>query len=322
MTPPIQPELRPTRRAQTAPSTRLEQLGLQSLPVAFGLAGIGGAWGPVDAGVARETLAQAIEFGLTAFDVAPSYGTAEKLLGEALASRPGLRPVISTKIGRLASLDGTPDSRYDYTPGGIRATLEQSLATLGVPQVDLLFVHEPELVPVGERARVVATLRQLQADGLTRRLGLAGGHGAGWDRYIESGVFEVVMLFRRLDACILDGLAEDVPRVRRAGMATYGASPLHMGLLGSRYEEFVHGGRNWVWPQAITRALELHALAERKGLSLPMLAHRFLFSVAEIDRVVIGARNPAELADAWAAWRAGPLPAELFAEVCSPGPAP
>jgi aryl-alcohol dehydrogenase-like predicted oxidoreductase len=106
MTSPLPSELRPVRREFLEPSDRLERLGLHPSPVAFGLAGIGGAWGPVDPGLARETLRQAMELGVTVFDVAPSYGAAESLLGAALAGWPGPRPVISTKVGRLPGRDG------------------------------------------------------------------------------------------------------------------------------------------------------------------------------------------------------------------------
>ncbi|MEO6876126.1 MAG: aldo/keto reductase [Opitutaceae bacterium] len=313
---PLQVIARPTRQENFTPAAALERLGLRGDRIAFGLAGLGGAWGPVDAGLAHETLRLAMEFGLGVFDAAPAYGTAEKLLGEALASWRGERPVVSTKVGRLAARNGL-ELKFDYSSAGLRDSLRRSLDTLGLPVVDLLFLHEPFYVPREERARVVGVLRQLQADGLTRRLGLAGGHGEGWDGYIEAGGFDVVMLFRRLDACILEGLKDDVPRLHRAGVATYGASPLHMGLLGGRYEEFVRDRPEWIWPEPINRAVRLHVLAEKNGLTLPSLAHRFLFSTAEVDRVVIGPRTPGEVTAALADFSAGPLPAGLFAEISS-----
>jgi len=313
---PLQVIPHPSRHAAVTPADALARLGLRADRLAFGLAGIGGAWGPVDPGVARETLRQAVEAGVGVFDVAPAYGTAEKLLGEALAGWRGPRPVVSTKVGRLAAPDGLVIA-VDYSGSAMRDSLRRSLDTLGLPAVDLLFLHEPEMVPGEERPRVVEALRQLQAEGLTRRLGLGGGDGAGWDGFIESGCFDVVMLFRRLDACILDGMTADVPRVKAAGLAIYGASPLHMGLLGSRHEEFLREPPDWVWAQPIQRAIRLRALAERHGLSLPTLGHRFMFSVAEIDRTVIGARSPDELTAALADFAAGPLPAELFEEVCA-----
>lgn len=307
---------RPTRQATLTPCAALAQLGLGETRLAFGLAGIGGAWGRVDPGIARETLQQALALGIAVFDAAPSYGNSEQFLGEALARWRGPRPVVSTKVGRVEGRDAHEEV-FDFSSAGMRDSLQRSLATLGLPAVDLLFLHEPDYVPPAERPRVVDFLRQAQADGLARRLGVAGGDGRGWDGFVETGIFDVVMLFRRLDACIFDGLVDDLPRVRRAGLATYGASPLHMGLLGSRYEEFLRSRPEWVWADPIARATRLRALAERRGMSLPMLAHRFLFSVGEIDRVVIGARTPDELHDAWAAWQAGPLPADIFEDVCA-----
>jgi aryl-alcohol dehydrogenase-like predicted oxidoreductase len=125
-----------------------------------------------------------------------------------------------------------------------------------------------------------------------------------------------MMLFRRIDPCILNGVTEDLPRLQRAGLAIYGASPLHMGLLGARHELFLRDRPDWVWAPQIQRAIRLKTLAEKHGLSLAALAHRFTFSVNEIDRVVIGAGNRCELDSALADFKAGPLPVEPFDEVC------
>ncbi len=319
MTPlPLQVTPRPTRLESYPTAAGLERLGLRGDRLALGLAGIGGAWGPVDQGLARETLRLAIESGIGVFDVAPAYGTAEQLLGEVLVHWRGPRPVVSTKVGRIPGPNGH-EGVFDFSNEGMRDSLRRSLDTLGLPAVDLLFLHEPECVSPEHRARVVEEMRQMEADGLTRRLGLAGGHGAGWDGYIESGCFDVVMLFRRLDACILDGLVADVPRLRAAEIEIYGASPLHMGLLGSRHDEMVRERPKWVWAEQINRAVRLRALALKRGLALSTLGHRFLFSTGEVDRVVIGARSPGELTAALADFAAGPLPAELYEQVCATG---
>lgn len=309
------PALRPTRLPEFAPSAGLAARGLGAERLALGVAGVGGAWLPVDEGESIATLLHALERGVRAFDSAPSYVAGEKILGRALAQWRGPRPVVSTKTGRLPARSAH-EGNFDFSSASLRDSLRRSLDLLGLPSVDLLFLHDPQLVPPAERPRVVATLRQLQADGLARRLGLAGGDGAGWDGYVETGAFAVAMLFRRLDPCIFDGLAEDLPRVRRAGLATYGASPLHMGLLGARHDEFLRNQPEWVWPPQRARAVQLRALAERHCLALPSLAHRFMFGLAEVDRVVIGASNRAQLDAALADFAAGPLPPELFDAVC------
>ena len=306
---------RPTRRTDFGPSPKLDELGLGRNRLALGLAGLGGAWGPVDEDESLATILHALEKGIRVFDTAPAYGTSEKLLGRALAQWHGPSPVISTKVCRLPGRD-SHDENYDFSERGIRRSLERSLEMLGVPRVNLLFLHEPQRVPMAERPGVVGTLQQLQAEGLVGHLGIAGGHGADWDGLVESGAFAVVMLFRRIDPCILNGVAEDLPRLHRAGLATYGASPLHMGLLGARHAEFLRDEPDWVWAPQRARAIQLKTLAEKNRLSLATLAHRFTFSVNELDRVVIGAGNRRELESAWADFEAGPLPVELFDAVC------
>ncbi len=306
---------RPTRLEKYSPSLTLDSRGLADSRLALGLAGLGGAWGPVNVERSLETILHALERGIGAFDTAPSYQVAEKLLGQALNQWSGPQPIISTKVGRLPEKD-PHEMRYDYSTQGIRDSVRRSLDILGVSKIDLLFLHEPHLVPLDERLRVVDELRQIQADGLTLRLGIAGGHGEDWNNLVESRTFDVAMLFRRIDPCMLNGIAEDIPRLRSAEMLTYGASPLHMGLLGSRYEEFVRERPSWAWGSQIERAIRLKIIADKNALTLPELAHRFTFSVAELDRVVIGASNQQELQSALDDFEAGPLPAELFAEVC------
>lgn len=306
---------RPTRRTEFGVSSQLDGRGLGESRLALGLAGLGGAWGPVDEAESFATVTRALERGVCVFDAAPAYGAAEKLLGRALAGWRGPRPVVSTKVGRLPARDAH-EGRFDYSTEALRDSLQRSLDTLGLPAVDLLFLHEPEYVPPAERDRVVADLRQIQAEGRAHRLGLAGGHGAGWDGFVESGAFAVVMLFRRLDPVIFDGLTDDMPRIRRAGLLTYGASPLHMGLLGARHDEFVRERPPWVWGPQIDRAIRLKELADINGLTLAGLAHRFTFGLAELDRVVVGASTPAQLDAALADFAAGLLPAEVFNEVC------
>jgi aryl-alcohol dehydrogenase-like predicted oxidoreductase len=212
------------------------------------------------------------------------------------------------------------EEQVDHTSEGLRNSLLRSLDRLGLPQVDLLFLHEPEYTPRSERPRVLEVMCRLREEGLARRLGLAGGFKEGWEGFLKSGAIDVVMLFRRLDPCIFIGLEVDLPVIRQARALTYGASPLHMGLLGSRHEELVHGRPSRVWAAQVDRAMRLKAIAAAHGLPLATLAHRFMFGVGEIDRVVIGARTRAELRAALADFAAGPLPPEVFDEVCEGAP--
>lgn len=294
-------------------SPKLSARGLGESRLALGLGGLGGAWGPVDQGESLETLRHALHVGVTVFDTAPAYGTGEKLLGRALAEWRGPKPIISTKVGRLPAGDAL-DMKCDYHPSAMRDSLRRSLDVLGVECVDILLLHEPEMVPHADRERAFAALKQFQAEGLTRRLGLGGGFGAAWDGLLVPGAIDVVMNYARFNAATLIGRIEDQPRIRAAGALFYAASPLVMGLLGSRHDTFMRERPDWIPADLYRRAAALSDLAKRRGLTLPDLAHRFLFALAGADRVVIGAANLSEFKTAWTAWTAGPLPPEIFAE--------
>lgn len=305
---------RPTRLAQFGVSPKLAALGLGESRLALGLAGLGGAWGPVDEGKSLEAILRALAEGVAVFDAAPAYVAAERLLGRALAQWQGARPVVSTKVGRLPGHDDN-DLRFDYSFAGMRDSLRASLDVLQLDTVDLVFLHEPEFVPPADRARVAHALRQLQTDGMARRIGAGGASVHEWRPLLDAGALDVVLGFNRLNAVSFTALAEDLPPMRQRGAAYYAASPLAMGLLGSSQARWKQELPLWLSTCTRVHVEQLHRLAATHGLTLPALAHRFLFGVAEADRVVLGACTAVELLDALASWRAGPLPPEVFESV-------
>ena len=304
----------PERLQQIEFSSRLQRLGLGESRLALGTAGLGGVWGPVDPAESVETILLALSHGINVLDTAAAYGTAEIVVGQALQQWTGPRPVVSTKVGKLPS--DSPSSDYDFSSEGMRFSLRRSLDRLQVGQVDLLLLHEPEMVPADQRARVIDALCELKNAGLTRHLGLGGGYGSGWDIFVESGAFSVVMIHSRFDACCLEAFQSDIHRARTNGLAIYGASPLHNGLLGDRYDEFSTQAPSWLPRACLSAAGRVRRLADQYGLSLASLAHRFLYSAADVDRVVLGASRPSQLEAAVEDWRNGSLPEELFAAVC------
>ena len=104
---------------------------------------------------------------------------------------------------------------------------------------------------------------------------------------------------------------------RERGVAYYAASALHFGLLGRRFAQYRVAGPDgeWITAADLAAAARVERLAQAAGLPLATLAQRYLFGLAEADRVVIGARTPAQIAATLADWAAGPLPPDLFTAV-------
>ena len=282
----------------------------------YGTSGLGGVWGEVDLKESIACLHYAFQNGITALDTAPSYSKAEKVVGEALKSWSGERPFISTKVARLQA-EGAYDFKLDYSRKGMTDSVKRSLDLLGLEQVDLLFLHEPQCIPEDKIEEVIETLKEFKEVGLTKMLGVGGNPTDIFRPYITKDNFEVVSGFCKMDACNLTAFEKDIPHIKAQDLSYYAASSLHFALLGSRFESYVSNppGGIFFTNQDIANAKQMNQLAAAAGMPLSTLAQRYLFSIAEATRVVMGARTISQIESTIADWKQGALPEELFNEI-------
>jgi aryl-alcohol dehydrogenase-like predicted oxidoreductase len=121
-------------------------------------------------------LRRAVELGVNHIDTAGFYGRgavrANELIRTALTPyRDGL--VIATKVGPLPGPNGVP--RGQATPDRLRGLVEADLRSLGLDQLDLVYLRVGGMTgPGGESiAERFAVLAELQAEGLIRHLGVS-----------------------------------------------------------------------------------------------------------------------------------------------------
>ncbi|MBS0196022.1 MAG: aldo/keto reductase [Planctomycetes bacterium] len=86
---------------------------------------------------AEALLAAAAERGINFIDTAPAYGNAEERLGSLLGGQRD-RWVIATKAGEEFE---NGQSRFDFSPRAIRASVERSLVRLRTDRLDLVLIH-------------------------------------------------------------------------------------------------------------------------------------------------------------------------------------
>lgn len=283
----------------------------------YGTSGLGGVWGEVVQRDSVDALLYAFEQGISVIDTAPSYANAQKYVGLALQEWQGERPFISTKVGRLRA-DDAHTTITDYTPEGLKRSFYSSLEILGVDRVDLLFLHEPQLVPLAHMQEILETLQVFKSDGLCDLIGVGGNPTAAFMPYITKANFDVVSGFLHLDACNLSALDKQIPSFQKEGVAYYAASALHFSLLGNRFEQYAHQAPDeWISQADQAAAKAVKQLADAHDMPLASLAQRYLFSIAEADRVVMGARTPAQIQATVADWKAGKLPERIFQAVTS-----
>lgn len=283
-----------------------------------GTSGLGGVWGKVDEAESIDCILYALENGVTSFDTAPSYGNAEVYLGKALAKWHKEKPFVSTKIGRLKA-DTAFDARLDYSISGMRESLMRSLDLLKLDSVDLLFLHEPQWVPIERIEEMLELLVSFREAGYTKMLGIGGNPSPSFMPYIDQHYFQVISSFTKMDACNLSAFKDILPATIPQKIFFYAASSLHFGLLGSRYEQFTKEGNAGFESNVSIRDIEtaalVHQLADKEGIPLAELALRYLFSINEASRVVAGPRTIKEITDTIACWKKGALTETLFNEI-------
>ncbi len=293
-------------------SDKFSKMGLGSGRVALGTAGIGGAWGPVNEIESIDTLLWAFESGIRIIDTAAAYNEAENYLGKAIKEWKGEQPIISTKVGKLKTTDATVSS-FDFSKERMQKSVYDSLSLLNINQIDILFLHEAYQVPVQKRSEVIDAMLSFKDQKLAKYIGITG-HWDDISWIVGAKCFDVVQQFNNLDAACLDGLQKDVPALLDANIAIYQGSALHMGLLGNRLQKFIENP-DWMPQKHINSAIKVKKVAEAYEISLPTLAQRFMYSIAEIDRMVIGSRNLEQLKSTLNDIKQGKLEKEIFDKI-------
>ncbi|MDO6736328.1 aldo/keto reductase [Wenyingzhuangia sp. 2_MG-2023] len=281
-----------------------------------GCSGLGGVWRPIAEKDAVETLTYALENGVRVFDTAPSYNRSQEFLGKTLKEWTGEKPFISTKVGRLKA-DRADDCVVDYSTETMRKSVYESLEVIGVDKIDLLFLHEPHLVPVERMDEIMDCLNGLKKEGVVGMLGIGGNPTEPFYPHMVKDNFDVLSGFLKMDACNLSGFERDIPQIQKENIAYYAASALHMGLLGRRLDQYNEERPNneWVTNLDVDTALEINKIATKHDIPLSRLALRYVFSTKEADRVVVGPSKKEQMIDLLNAWEEGKLEESIFNEI-------
>jgi aryl-alcohol dehydrogenase-like predicted oxidoreductase len=158
----------------------------------FGLTNYMGAWNANSDAAQQATLAtvhRALELGYNYFDTAPGYGDGrgEEMVGIALEVHRD-QVVLATKV-----------SGGQWTPEGIRSSVEASLRRLRTDVIDVIQFHggwyHRDQVEQILRGGGLETFQQLKQEGAVRFIGFTcEGPSAGVEELIASGAFDVMQV--------------------------------------------------------------------------------------------------------------------------------
>src|SRR5216684_4461407 len=248
-------------------------------------------------------------------DTAASYGDgeSERRIGSVLGELGGLPPgfVLATKADRDLQTG-------IFTGAQMRRSVERSLRLLGLEQLQLVYLHDPEHISFEEAMQPggpVEVLQQCKEEGLIAHLGVAGGPIDMMIRFVETGLFEAAISHNRFT--LLNREAETFWDVcARHGVAALNAAPYGSGILAkgpSAYPRYMYGQAS---SDLLQRARQMEETCARYGLPLAAAALQFSQREARITSTIVGVTRPERLTETLKL-ALQPIPDELWAELDS-----
>ncbi|GHA90838.1 aldo/keto reductase [Streptomyces thermoviolaceus subsp. thermoviolaceus] len=296
--------------------------------VGLGTWQLGADWGDVDDKQALAVLEAAAESGVTFFDTADVYGDgrSEQTIAAFLRSRPDLRVLVATKMGRR--VEQIPEN---YVLDNFRAWNDRSRRNLGVDRIDLVQLHCPP-TPVYSRDEVYDALDTLVEEGRIAAYGVSVETCAEALTAIARPNVASVQII--LNPFRMKPLREVLPAAREAGVGIIARVPLASGLLSGRYTKDTvfpendhrtfnrHGeafdqGETFAgvdFATGVEAAAEFAALAP-EGCTPAQLALRWIIQQPGVTTVIPGARSPEQARANAAAGTMPPLPEETLTAI-------
>lgn len=302
----------------------------------LGGGGIGQVWGPTSEEDAVATLRHAVDQGIDLIDAAPGYKICEAMIGRAFGGKLPQGVRVTTKHG----LGTVPE---DEVYPRLRRSLLASLRDMRLERVDMMLLHT-ELRPEGfeyppaqgpdarspdERSTTLALYRaavrpafaRLMADGLIGAWGITGiNQPAAAIMAVSEGptpaaVQEIANLLDSPGEMNGTGLRprprEVMAAAKAHGVGVMGVRAVQAGALTSGLD------RADASPTSadFARAAPYRALCESWGEDPATVAYRYALGIEGVDTLVLGVKNVAELDDALAAERRGPLEPDRVAAI-------
>lgn len=279
--------------------------------LAVGTGPLGGLYEPVSDREAAQTLEAAWAGGVRLFDTAPHYGAglAERRLGEFVRSRPRDEVTVVTKVGRLLVPGEAADNDEgfvgaprdvvrvrDYSADGVRRSLEDSLARMGLDRVDVALIHDPDDHWTQAIDGAYPALARLRDEGVVRAIGAGMNQSAMLSRFVRETDIDVVLVAGRYTLLDREAAGELLPLCAERGVGVLVGGAFNSGVLadpnpGARFNYAPAD------PAVLDRARAMQRLCAAYGLPLAAAAVQFPLRHAAVSAVIAGVRSAAEIGE-------------------------
>ena len=300
-----------------------EKLGTTSLRVSklgFGAAPLGGFRGKILESDVEATLGIAYRGGINLFDTSPfyGYGRSEHRVGYFLRELPRESYVLSTKVGRwLKPLDGkSPPLNlrrgglrfqpcFDYSADGTMRSFEQSMMRLGIPEIDIIYIHDVDVFTHGtaeaadERYKEAMegcypALEKLRSEGVIKAIGVGLNETERSLRFVRDTDIDCILLAGRYTLLEQEPLDELLPACMKQNISIVLGAPFNSGVLATGLADDAKYDYGNVPNHIGAKVQQLQLVCQRHSVDLIAAALQFPLAHPTVVSVIPGAMNIAE----------------------------
>ena len=287
----------------------------------------------------RDTLEAAWSAGVRYFDTSPFYGfgLSERRMGGFLFNKNRADYFISSKVGRVFEADRrfNPETaglwkgnlnfkfKFDYTAAGVRRSVEDSLQRLGLPSLDVVFVHDlspdtgelkdtwKEQFKIAEKG-AFPELTKMREEGLIKGWGLGVNTPEPMMQSLQSADPDVMLVAIQYSLMEHENALDKLfPAMQAKKVTAVIGGPLNAGFLAGVDRYNYSPGISTI---ALDKRSRMAAIAQRHGTDLRTVALQFCAAHPVVAAVIPGASHPSQ-AIANAVSMTTKIPAELWKEL-------
>jgi D-threo-aldose 1-dehydrogenase len=170
----------------------------------------------------------------------------------------------------------------------------ESKQRLGLEQLPLVYLHDPEFHDFDSMRDAVDTLMKLREEGEIGHVGLAGGSVHELARYLDLGGFEVLLVHNRWS--LVDHSAEAlIEKALSAGLAVINAAIYGGGILANPQGGLQKYGYRDAPPEMLEAVAQMDEACREYGIDLSTAALQHSVNDPKITGTVVGFSKPARV---------------------------
>lgn len=263
----------------------------------------------------NEALAAAWNSGVRYYDTSPWYGLglSERRFGHFLRNQKREEFTLSTKVGRVLTGDKDFELKdglwkgklnfkyhYDYSAAGIRRSIEDSLQRLGLPYLDIVYIHDisPDNGDMKENwvkyfdealKGAMPELTKMRKEGIIKAWGMGVNTIEPAVKAIEQADPDIILSATQYSLIKHeDALNKLFPVCEKSGVSVVVGAALNAGFLAG-VDRYDYSGK---FPEGVKEKLaKLTAIAKKHNTDLRTAALQFSAAPKVVSAVIPGAWN-------------------------------